>query len=102
MEQNKNPYLTQDTKTTYEDDYVLITFSQGFGETICVLAGATCKSKAVRAFDGFYGGPKDILDAYEEVLDPKHWGMSEEEVASHVNDCRDWLIRLGCPAEELE
>ena len=99
MEQINN--LHQNTESTYEDDYVLITFTKGWGEPHCVLAGATGKAKAICVSSNFFS-PRDILEAYEEVLDAQTWGMEAEEVASHLQDCKDWLIRTGCPAEELE
>lgn len=99
MAQNTN--LHQNTETTYEDDYVLITFTQGWGEPFCIVAGATGKTKAICVSSNFYR-PADILKAYAEVLDAEEWELEEDEVASHVQDCKDWLLRNGCQAEDLQ
>lgn len=99
MEQINN--LHQNTESIYEDDYVFITFTKGWGEPHCVLVGATGKSKAICVSSNFFS-PRDILEAYVEVLDAKKWGMRPEGVAAHLQDCKDWLIRTGCSAEELE
>ena len=93
--------LYQNTESAYEDDFVLITFTKGWGEPYCVIAGATGKAKAICVSDNFYS-PRDILEAYKEVLDAEKWEMEAEEVADHLQDCKEWLIRNGCPAEELE
>ena len=91
------------TKTNdyYEDEYVLITFSKTWGEPMCVLAGATGKTKAICVSTNFFS-PSDIVIAYAEVLDPKEWDMDAEEINSHLDDVKNWLIENGCNPEELE
>ena len=91
------------TKTNdyYDDGLVLITFSKEMADPICVLAGATGKSKLLCIDDNFFS-PSDIVIAYAEVLDPKEWGMDAEEINSHLDDVKNWLIENGCNPEELE
>ena len=93
----------QKSQSHYNDgmvDYRLIT-PAGDSCFHCMAIFVNCSgdSKIIDTEDNFFS-PLDLVKAYQKMF-WKEWNM-EGERASYVEAFKKYLIRTGCPADELE
>jgi len=85
----------------YNDDVVDMHIVEPFCLWVLVARNGDCKAIC---FDSNFFSPRDLLDAYTELIDhwAEEWEVGEDEKQHHITQFKTYLLRTGAEPTDLE